>query len=113
MNTDKTRLAVPVQVVEVLDEKWPGWVAAELIDAYGKTHTFHDKVPIFLFDYLDSDPSLPIQGWICCEIVERFTDGGVELVRIDTESPYGVESTENSYSFVVPADSVVDPDSQS
>jgi hypothetical protein len=99
--------AVPVQIVQYLSDDQPGFVAAQLVDAFGESHTFHDKTPIFTTDSVDRDSPLPVSGWLECEIVERFTQDGRELACIDTEQPWDIESTAGCYRFVVAADSVV------
>jgi hypothetical protein len=99
--------SVPVQIVEYISDDQPGFVAAQLVDAYGVTHTFHDKVPVFGCDPLDRDSALPVSGWLGCEIIERFTYHGRELARIDTEKPTYIVSIGGCYQFVVVAASVV------
>ena len=81
---------VPIQIVRFISADFPGFVAAELRDAFGNIHTFHDKVPIFLSEgYLDADSLYPQPGVLACEVVNRWTaDDGRLLALIDTEKPW-------------------------
>ncbi len=101
---------VPIEIVSFISADFPGFVAAELRDAFGNVHTFHDKVPIFLWEgYVDADSSYPQPGVLPCEVVERWTaDDGHELARIDTQKPCDIPSTLDEYRFVVLAEQVSD-----
>ena len=100
---------VPVQIVRLISDRQPGFVAAELRDAYGNVHTFHDKVPIFCDGYLDADSLYPQPGVLACEVVKRWTaDDGRLLALIDTEKPWDIPSTLDEYRFVVLAEQVSD-----
>lgn len=95
---------VPIQLVELLSSDPPGFVVACLTDAFGVDHFFHDKVPVFADSPIDADTPLPVGGWLGCTVLERFVTDGRELIRIDTEHPWDVESTKGDYHFVVSAD---------
>jgi hypothetical protein len=53
---------VPVAIVEFLSSDQPGFVAASLVDAYGVTHVFHDKVPVLTEADVDANTALPVDG---------------------------------------------------
>ena len=95
---------VIVQIVEFLSSDQPGFVAATLTDIDGVVHTFHDKVPVFTVAPIDAGTQLPVSGLLDCTVLETFSRDGRELVRIDTEKPFDVESTTGSYRFLVAAD---------
>ena len=99
---------VSVQIVECLSNEPPGFVAAQLADAYGEKHTFYDKAPVFGCDPFDDDFALPVAGWLGCEVVERFREAGRDLATIDTERPWDIESTKGHYRFVVEAEAVAE-----
>lgn len=100
---------VPVRIVRFISDHHPGFVAAELVDAYGTVHTFEDKVPIFVADYLDAQSDYPQPGVLGCELVERWmAEDGRELARIDSEKPWCIESTDGEFRFVVLAEQVSD-----
>lgn len=98
---------VTVQIVRVVDRDFPGWVECELVDASGRVHVMRDKAPIFVADSVDGAVKYPMRRLLRCEIVERRWDSkGRELVRICTEKPDDVSSTEGLYEFTVTADQV-------
>ena len=96
-----------LQIVRFVDDGFPGWVECELIDAYGNHHMFRDKYPIFTTELPDADSHYPVNGFVRCEILDRYRDeNGQELVRINTRSPWSVESQDGTSEFVVRANSV-------
>jgi len=100
---------VRIQIVRFLFADQPGFVEGKLVDAFGTSHRFQDKVPVLAVEDLWHDAEYPQPGLLACEIVERWTsEDGRELVRIDTEKPYDIESTNGEYRFVVTADQLVD-----
>jgi hypothetical protein len=91
-----------VQIVRFVEEYQPPIVESEFYDADGHRHTFVEKVAIFTSEWLRPDSIYPQPGGIRCEIVARWQDSrGRELVRISTERPDGVESTQGLSQFVV------------
>ncbi len=80
----------------------PGWVLCRLVDASGKAHLFEEKVPVVSSDDLNAESEYPCAGIIGCTVVgSRGVSGGRDLVEVDTESPWGIESTEGRTRFVV------------
>ena len=95
---------VAVQIVRFIDGAFPGWVECELVDADGRLHVLRDKVPTFTIETLDAGSKYPKPGAIRCEVVERLQDDkGKEFVRICTERPDDIESTEGLCEFIVAA----------
>lgn len=95
-------ITLKVQIVRFVDEYQPGWVACELVDALGETHTFVDKVPIFTTEDLDASSPYPRPGRLTCQLVaERSGPGGRRLFEVDTQVPLGIESTRGESRFVV------------
>ena len=95
--------AIAVQIVRFVDESQPGFVECEFVDAAGRCHVLFDKVPIFdAAESLWSDSEYPQPGAAGCEVLERWKDDqGRDLARVTTERPYGIESREGLYEFVV------------
>jgi hypothetical protein len=86
----------------VCDEPQPGIVACELVDAKGVSHTFIDKVPGFTAKLLDAHSSYPQRGAVRCEKVDSWRDeNGRDVVRVTTQSPDCIESSEGVTEFVV------------
>jgi hypothetical protein len=92
-----------VQIVRFVDDHQPGWIACEFPDAAGRFHTLIDKIPIFSEEYfLDEKSGYPRPGVLRVEVLSRSLDAhGREVVRITTDVPDGVESTEKLSEFTV------------
>lgn len=73
-----------------------------MIDANEHAHVFMDKVPMFAATNLDEASPLPRPGFIPCIVVGRKErDNGHPHVLIDTQTPYGIESTTGRTQFEV------------
>ena len=102
--------AIVVEITRWLDEPdFPGWVECRLIDAEGQEHFFVEKVPVITTEPLGPDSAFPRPGAIACDAQAEWQDDqGRTLTRVDTTSPWGVESTAAISSFVVLTSQVVD-----
>jgi hypothetical protein len=97
-----------VTITRFVDEHQPGFVECTLLDATGISHVFVEKIPIVSASNLWIDSSYPCEGEIRCTVLERFIGpDGEALVRVDTELPDHVESTDAKTVFVVAAEKVV------
>ena len=95
----------------VSDDPQPGIVECELIDANGESHLFIEKTSIVSEDDLDAHSSYPLPGLIACTILDRRHDEiGTDLICIDIEKPYSIESIEGKTRFVVLPDQIRDVD---
>jgi hypothetical protein len=102
-------MAVRVAITRCVDDCQPGWVECRLVDAAGKEWMFLEKIPVVSTADLRQDTPFPQPGVIACQIVARRYDAdGRELVTVNTESPWGVESTSGCVLFEVAADQLVD-----
>jgi hypothetical protein len=102
-------MAVRVAITRYVDDSQPGWVECRLVDAAGQEWMFLEKIPVVSTADLREDTPFPQAGVIACHIVSRRYDaGGRELVTINMENPWGVESTTGCVSFEVEADQLVD-----
>jgi hypothetical protein len=92
-----------VQIVRfVSDEPQPGIVACAFVDAEGNSHTLIDKVPGFTVEHLDSRCTYPQAGAVRCKALAKWRDAnGRDVVRITTDLPDHIESTEGVSEFVV------------
>ena len=91
-----------VEIIRYFDDAQPGWVECRLKDAWGKEHTFIDKAPIFTSSELNKDSNYPQYGVIACQVVRRWRDPhGREIVTIDMEHPWHVESSSGDTRFDV------------
>jgi len=102
--------AVKVTITRhVNDDPQPGIVECELLDAHGRKWHFIEKTAVVTARYLDAQSAYPQPGVIAGEVVRRSRDGvGREVVQIDTERPWGVESIDGTTQFDVLADSLVE-----
>jgi len=101
---------VSVQIVRFVDDYLPGIVECQLVDAEGAVHFFIEKVPIVTAEDLCLDSSYPADGAIACEIEAEWSDDqGRQLVKVNTERPWAVESTTGATRFTVLAVQVVAP----
>ena len=93
--------ALAVDIVRFVDEHQPGFVECRLLDAQGHTHCFIEKVPVVSTENLSSSSTYPRPGTIACQIVQRSMDGSRQLLKVNTELPWHVESTTGATEFVV------------
>ena len=89
-----------VEIIRCVDDSFPGWVECALQDAWGKEHTFIDKILIFTTSDLNGSSRYPQPGVIVCQAIRRWQDPqGREIVTIDIEHPCGVESNSGETRF--------------
>jgi hypothetical protein len=68
-------------------------VECRLIDALGREHVFVEKVPIVTEADLSESGSYPQSGVIACVLLgSNESDEGHQLVHIDLQTPWGVQS---------------------
>ena len=101
-------VAVTVEITKFVDESQPGWVECKLVDAYGREHLFIEKVPVVCLEDLDASSIYPQPGVIACELIERISVGAAEIVKINSERPYAIESVDGNVLFDVQPDQLVD-----
>ena len=95
-----------VKVVRFVDEHQPGFVECVSVDARGEVHSFIEKVPIVSADELWSTSTYPQPGAIDCHVESRWEADGKGMVQVNTELPWGVESTAGQTRFIVLAGQV-------
>jgi hypothetical protein len=100
---------VKVTITRYVSDDQPGYIECQLVDVHGRIWSFIDKAPVVSADYLDTESPYPQPGVIACEVIERVSDAaGRNVVLIDTERPWGVESIEGATRFEVFAESLVE-----
>jgi len=98
----ESMVGVSVRISRYVDAAQPGWVECRLVDALGYEHVFVEKVPVVTKAHLDAASSFPEAGHIACIVVDtNERDDGRQLVRIDTQKPWGIESTAGRSQFDV------------
>jgi hypothetical protein len=83
------------------DESYPSFVECQFVDIYGQTQIFHDKDAIFTNQMLDRNSNYPIDGFIGCEIIERKIVDDREVVKVNTDLPWHIESVNGETVFDV------------
>lgn len=102
-------LAVRVEITRYTNDSNPGWVECRLTDAANKHWTFEEKVPIVTDEYLDAKSDYPRAGVIACKLVKRSRDeNGREIVSIDTEEPWHVETSDGVTRFDILAEQLTE-----
>jgi hypothetical protein len=103
-------LGVKVTIIRYIgDEPQPGIVECLLEDAHGRRWSIVEKSAIFSAGHLDAQTSYPQMGVIAGEVVGRSLNAaGHEVVRIDIERPWHVESIEGVTQFEVLPESLVE-----
>lgn len=98
---------VAIDILRWVDDSQPGWIECTLTDAYGREHFFVEKVPVVTVERLDADSAYPRRATMECSVVGagELPDGRA-FVTIDTQRPYGVESTAGQSRFEVLRDRV-------
>lgn len=96
--------SVEVAIVKLIDDSYPGYVVCELVDAYGKTHVFEEKVPFVEGTDFRFEDEFPQAGEIQCTVIEVQKDG----IVVDTELPNHVESITGATRFFVSLEKVRD-----
>jgi hypothetical protein len=86
-------LGVRVEITRYADDSFPGYVEFRLVDALGHEHVFVEKVPVVTMAHLDAASSYPQPCVIACMVLgSSKSDDGRQLVHVDMETPWGVES---------------------
>jgi len=95
-------LEIRVSIERYTDDWFPGFVECTLVDALGRLHLFEEKVPIVTAEPLNAKSLYPREGFIACVLIseERAADGR-EIVTVDTEEPWGIESKTGETRFQV------------
>jgi hypothetical protein len=95
----RTTMQVKIEIVNFVDDHFPGFVEFHLTDAHGRVHTFVDKVPIVSLEDLGPESSYPHPSTMQCTVLKTHRDAdGREFAVISTD---GIESTDNTTEFVV------------
>ncbi len=94
--------AIVISITRYTSDDQPGFVEGEFYDAWGKKHTFEEKVPYVSAAYLSADSEYPVPGEIDCEVLREWTDDNIRaIVRVTTGKPIEIESKEGIAEFDV------------
>jgi hypothetical protein len=100
---------IRVQITRFVEAYQPGLVECQLIDAWGKTWTFIEKIPVVTSENIWENTCYPQPGVIACRIVnEQIDAAGRRILTVDTEDPWGIESVTGEKRFDVLLEQVID-----
>jgi hypothetical protein len=96
-------IGISVLITEYIsDDPKPGIVECQLVDAHGNEWVFQDKTAIFSSLDLDVSSDYPQPGVIACEIIKQWQDvNGREIVTVNTERPWCIETLTGASRFDV------------
>jgi len=93
---------VAVEIVKIVDDSFPRLLECNLLDADGGCHIFIEKEPVVTSEDIGFTRQCSAQGLIACEVESEWCDEDNRLLaRINTERPWGVESTTGVNRFTV------------
>lgn len=96
---------IKAQITKCIDDTgYPSFVECQFTDVYGNIQTFNDKDAIFTTENLDRNSFYPQKGIIGCEIIERKNN----IVKVNTEKPWGNESIKGETIFYVKTDQIIE-----
>lgn len=97
-----------VEIVRYLgDDPQPGIVECRFLDAVGVAHQFIEKTAVVSEELLSSACVYPRPAVIRCLVEDQFFgETGGKLMRINTERPWGIESTSGETRFTVLASQI-------
>jgi hypothetical protein len=104
-----SKYAVKSKITKCIDDTgYPSFVECEFVDASGTVHQFQEKDVILTVETLDRNSNYPQDAFVDCEIIERRYENGRNIVKVDTERPCGIESTNGKTVFEVFEDQIVE-----
>ena len=85
-------LGIKVTILRyVSDDPQPGIVECQFEDAYGRLWSFVEKTAIVSAKHLDAQTVYPQLGVVAVEVISSNLDAnGREVIKIDTDRPWGV-----------------------
>ena len=103
-------LGIKVTILRYISDKpQPGIVECQLEDAHGRRWSFVEKTAIVSAERLDAQSTYPQPGVVAGEVIGRsLDDAGREVIQIDTDRPWGVESVEGVTRFEILPESLVE-----
>ncbi len=95
-------LSIKVTIERFTDDWQPGFVECSFVDILGNLHVFEEKVPIVSLEDLTAESSYPRDGVVACRLIaSRVGADGREVVTVDTEQPWAIESKTGQSRFDV------------
>jgi hypothetical protein len=92
---------VLVEITRYVDASFPGWVEFVLDDARGVRWFFTDKVPVVSTESLSEVSDYPYSAKIECVVISDPSVVEIDLVKIDTSRPWGIQAKDGTSTFVI------------
>jgi hypothetical protein len=102
--------AIKVKITSFMDEDYfPGAIECKFIDAWNVEHTVLEKYPLVTNNVLDAKSEYPQDGFIVCELIKEWKDpNGRILKKVNTEMPWGIETTAGLTEFDLEEGQLID-----
>jgi hypothetical protein len=105
----KTVTGVEIQIVRFVEAGQPDIVECSMTDAWGRKHSFIEKVPVVTVEDINETSSYPRRSAVACDVLRRWRDSDDrEIVTVDTSKPWGIESTVGQTQFDVLASTLTE-----
>jgi hypothetical protein len=102
-------MGIRISIVRWVADDQPGWVECSFLDDAGSEHRVREKAPVVSSADLHAGSRYPQPGIIGCTVLRRHRAAdGHEVVTVETEQPWGIESVEGRSQFEVRAESLVE-----
>ena len=97
-----------IEISRFVGEGQPNVVECMFIDGHGKKHSIIEKAPVVSSEDLNAYSSYPRAGVVACHVLQRKKHGDSEIVEIDTEIPWHIESIAGQRCFDVLPDQLIE-----
>ena len=102
-------LAIKIKITKFISSDNPGFVECTFMDALDKEHIVHEKVPVVTTENLNEKSTYPKDGVIACRQINQRTDEkGRVIVTVDTEEPWGVDTTDGKFQFDILKENLIE-----
>lgn len=93
----------------ISSDSYPDWVRCRFEDVYGRLWSIFEKVPVVTSHGFDETTPLPHPAYVAVCILKRYLDAqGREVVTVDTDAIWGIETEDGASVFDVFGSQVVE-----
>jgi hypothetical protein len=102
--------AIKIKITSFMNEDYfPGAIECKFKDAWDVEHTVLEKYPLITDKVLDAESEYPQDGLIVGEVVKEWKDpDGRAIVTINTEMPWGIETTTGQTEFDLEVEQLIE-----
>ena len=104
--------AIKIRIISFLNKDYfPGAIECKFKDAWEAEHTVIEKYPLVTDKVLNSESEYPQDGFIVGEVVKEWKDpNGRSIITINTDMPWGIETTTGLTEFDLEVGQLVEYD---